>query len=171
MISLPLRRAGWLLQRALIVFFAGLSVLTASLSAFVLAPFYSRMLFGSWAFWNYWDTFPRVTLHVAKIGLRLVTDKAYRNATSVLAGNAWMSPPMGYPDLSVVAVRADWPYSANNCGPCGRCCLKLACPLFDPRTRFCGAYGSPFWNLFPCGRYPATQTEIDYFECPKWRII
>ena len=29
-------------------------------------------------------------------------------------------------------------------------------------------YDSFYWRYFNCGRYPANQEEIDWYECPKW---
>jgi len=30
------------------------------------------------------------------------------------------------------------------------------------------SYDSFYWRYFNCGRYPAAQNQIDYYECPKW---
>jgi hypothetical protein len=165
-----LDRIQWISMRLLMVVAATLAVVTFGLSAIVLAPLYAWLLHGDWRFWRHAHRFPRLTLEAARVALRMATDPAYRGMTATLSLKDWVSPPMMGPDLALVKVRGDWPHAKNTCGTCGKCCLKIKCPLFDPVTHFCGAYASPFWRYFPCGRYPATPAQIDYYGCPKWEM-
>lgn len=161
----------WLAMRLLIVALSVLSVLSCGLSAFALAPLHSWLLFGDWRFWRHWHMFPRLTAQARRLAFRMAAEPDYRGMTSFLSPRDWLAPPMMGPDLVLVAVRGDWSPGAASCGTCGRCCTEIRCPSFDPATKLCGSYGSPFWRYFPCGRYPATQAQIDYYGCPKWTML
>ena len=161
----------WLAMRLLIVFLCVLSVITFSVSTYVLAPLHSWLLYGDVRFWRHWRGFPRLTRQVRRLALKLASESEYRGMTAFMSARDWLGPPMLGPDRSVVTVRPDWPHAEASCGTCGRCCTEIACPSFDPDTKLCASYGSPFWRYFPCGRYPATQAQIDYYGCPKWALL
>lgn len=166
-----MRKGLWLAMRLLIVALTVLSVLTFSASAYVLAPLHSWLLFNDWRFWRHWRLFPRLTAQARRLAFKMVAEPDYRGMTAFLSPRDWLAPPMMRPDRALVAVRGDWAHGAASCGACGRCCTEIRCPAFDPVTRLCGSYGSPFWRYFPCGRYPATQAQIEYYGCPKWAAL
>ena len=73
------------------------------------------------------------------------------------------------------------------CTHCGNCCLNRGCVFleFDPvgRSR-CEIYGSRFWRLLNCSRYPESRTDIELYQCnsffalpapaseaPRYRVI
>ncbi|MCR6631998.1 MAG: hypothetical protein NVV74_19195 [Magnetospirillum sp.] len=164
-------RLYWLSVRLLVVLLGTLAVATFSLSAFALAPLHSWLLYGDWRFWRHWHNFPRLTRQVRRVAFKLAREPDYRGMTAFMSASDWLGPPMSAPDRSLVTVRADWPHAAGTCGSCGRCCTEIGCPSFDPRSKLCASYDSPFWRYFPCGRYPATQAQIDYYGCPKWAML
>lgn len=78
------------------------------------------------------------------------------------------APPMKQPDTSIIELAATWDSEEDECRGCSRCCLKIGCGLFDHKKGICMGYDSFYWRYFNCGRYPATQIQINYYECPKW---
>lgn len=166
-----LRRISWFSTRVMILILGVSSMLTFSLSAYVLAPFYSWLLYSDVRFWRHHRRFPHLTMQVWKLALKLTRDPNYRGMTAFLSAKDWFGPPMTGPDKTLVAVTAHWPHAESSCGECGRCCTEISCPSFDPKTKHCASFDSLFWRYFPCGRYPATQAQIDYYGCPKWTLI
>ncbi len=171
MTTVVFQRSQWFLVRVLIALLTVLSMLTASLSAFLLGPLYSWMLYRDWRFWRHLRSFPRLTFQAWRLFLKLTGEAEYRGMTAFTSWSDWIGPPLSGPDRGIVAVRQDWAHGSKSCGDCGRCCTVIACPSFDPQTHLCASYDSPFWRYFPCGRYPATQAQIDYYACPKWALV
>jgi hypothetical protein len=166
-----LKRLSWVLVRTAIVVLTLTAMLTGSLSAFALGPLYSWMLYRDWRFWRYLRTFPRLTWQAWRLVGKLAGETDYRGMTAFTSWRDWIGAPMSGPDKSLVAVRRNWPHAETSCGDCGRCCTEIACPSFDAASKLCASYDSPFWRYFPCGRYPATQAQIDYYGCPKWVLL
>lgn len=96
----------------------------------------------------------------------VITNKTYRQAFPV----QFASAPMSAPDLSKVRIRNDWPILDGSCNGCSRCCSMRDCPFIDEKHQ-CLFYGSLYWRYFNCGRFPESQKQIDYYNCPKWEII
>jgi len=166
-----MRKATWLVIRGGIVLLILASMLTMSLSAFALAPVYTRVFFADWRFWKYLDRFWPLTRHLWKVAGKLIFEPQYRQMTSFMSLEDWLRQPSSGPDESEVKVSDDWPYPEDSCGECNRCCTYIDCPAHEKETGLCSMYSSAFWHYFPCGRYPATQPQIDYYECPKWELI
>lgn len=164
-------RLRWLSLRILILFLCALSMLTFSLSAYLLAPLYSWLLYSDLRFWRHSRTFPRLTWQAWRLASKLAREPNYRGMTAFMSAKDWFGPPMTGPDHSIVAMRQDWPHGGRTCADCGRCCTEIGCPSFDRKTKLCASYDSPFWRYFPCGRYPETQAQIDYYACPKWALL
>ncbi len=165
-----LLKARWFLVRLGVIALAPLAMLTLGLSAYLLAPIYTRVYFSDWRFWRHHRRFLPLTMHCWKIFFKLLAEPRYRRMTALMAGTDWFSPPRSGPNPSIVQVRGDWPHPADSCGECSRCCETIDCPAHDPDTGLCASYGSAFWNYFPCGRYPASDAQIAYYQCPKWEL-
>ena len=71
------------------------------------------------------------------------------------------------------------------CTHCGNCCLNRSCLFLefdaDGRSR-CRIYGSRFWGVLNCSRYPESRNDIELYRCasftavpgpgaPRYRII
>ena len=127
---------------------------------YLLAPLYSYYFFGTLRFWKY-----------AHMGPRLIA-YTYTMAFCYLKGEFTPSvrltaPPLTKPDLSLVQINPAWE-NGESCADCGKCCKKIRCPLQDKTYNQCMGYDSFYWRYFNCGRYPASQGDIDRYECPKW---
>lgn len=127
---------------------------------YLLAPLFSYYFFGTLRFWKY-----------AHMGPRLIA-YAYTMAFGYLKGEFTPSvrltaPPMTKPDLSLVQINSAWA-NGDSCADCGKCCRKIRCPLLEKTHYQCMGYDSFYWRYFNCGRYPASQGDIDRYECPKW---
>ena len=154
-----LRKLGWAANRFFFIFCSALSS-TTIVGGFVLSPLLSYWFFGNYRFWKY--------LHFA-VPMMLY---AYYLVYLSLRGRSipsfsWTAPPMSGPDLSSVRINPKWP-QGESCGGCSICCRTIRCPFLDKETGRCQSYGSFYWRYFNCGRYPATQKEIDFYQCPKW---
>jgi hypothetical protein len=107
------------------------------------------------------------------MGPRLIV-YAYTMAFGYLKGEftppvALTAPPMTKPDPSLVQINPAWE-NGDSCADCGKCCKKIHCPLQDKTHNQCRGYNSFYWRYFNCGRYPASQEDINRYECPKWVI-
>ena len=127
---------------------------------YLLAPLFSYYFFGTLRFWKY-----------AHMGPRLIA-YAYTMAFGYLKGEFTPSvrltaSPMTKPDLSLVQINSAWE-NGDSCADCGKCCKKIRCPLLEKTRYQCMGYNSFYWRYFNCGRYPASQGDIDRYECPKW---
>lgn len=157
----------WFSIRAVFLFVSILSAFTVGLLAYLLAPLFSYMYFNDWRFWKHHHRFIPGSLHMWHILFRWMTDKEYRS----MSAQAFTDPPMSSPDLSKVRVAPSWTTGQQDCAMCGRCCNKIGCPFMDKTTMRCASYNSVFWRYFNCGRYPETQKQITYYDCPKWEMI
>ena len=103
-------------------------------------------------------------LYAYKIMWRSLTDKNYRDTFAV----KMTSPPRLDTDTHFIRVKQSWGGGHGDCDLCeAACCAVLKCPFLDENHR-CLSYGSLFFVYFHCGRFPETQKQIDYYQCPKW---
>ena len=166
-----MQKAGWLLVRLGTASLIVLAMLSLSLSAYAFAPLYTRVFYNDWHFWRYWKRFLPLTLHLWKVASKLAFEPRYRKMTSFMRWKDWVAPPRSGPCRDTVQVSANWPHPEESCGECSQCCERIDCPAHEPDNGLCSMYDSVFWHYFPCGRYPGSQQQIDYYECPKWELI
>jgi hypothetical protein len=154
-----IKKLGWAGARLCFVGFIAFGVITG-VGLYLLAPLFSYYFFGTLRFWKYAHWGPRLIVY------------AYTMAFSYLKGEFTPSvrltaPPITKPDLSLVQINPAWE-NGESCADCGKCCNKIRCPLQENAHKQCLAYDSFYWRYFNCGRYPASQGDIDRYECPKW---
>ena len=148
------------LYKLLLLFF-----LTGGLSSVVLLPVY-KQAFAPHA--RYRDLKLLALWPFAyKIIWRSITDKTYRTAFTV---KMTASPTM-HTDTRHVRVKECWSGGPDDCDQCeAACCSVLQCPLLDGNNR-CLSYNSLFFGYLHCGRFPETQQQINYYQCPKWELV
>jgi hypothetical protein len=60
------------------------------------------------------------------------------------------------------------------CTHCGNCCLNRSCLFLDfdasGRSR-CRIYGSRFWGLLNCSRYPESRNDIELYRCASFTAL
>ena len=109
---------------------------------------------------------PAIWVYAYKIMWRYLTNDNYRTAFAV----KMTSPPRVHTDTHFVRVKENWPGGQDDCDQCeAACCVVLQCPLLNENKR-CLSFGSLFFSYFHCGRFPETQKQIDYYQCPKWEV-
>ncbi len=161
-----LQQLGWAVKRILFIILYLLTFLSGGIIMFILAPLTSYLLFRDLHFWKFTHYFLPLTKTVFHQIVLLFSDQSYRTMFSV----PLIAPPMKQPDKAIIEMAKTWNSGEDECHNCGRCCQKLGCALFDQENGICMSYDSFYWRYFNCGRYPATQEQIDYYECPKWII-
>jgi hypothetical protein len=60
------------------------------------------------------------------------------------------------------------------CTHCGNCCLNRSCLFleFDDAGRSrCHIYGSRFWGLLNCSRYPESRNDIELYRCESFTAV
>jgi len=155
----------WAAARLAFHAYVGFALLSV-VGGFLTAPLMTKLFFGDWRFWRYWREGSRLFLHGWRLaGLML------RGEGSFMLSVPLASAPRSAPDLRRVALAPEW-REGGSCGSCRRCCqiASLRCPVLDTRTGLCRGYDAFYWRYFNCGRYPSAQAEIDYYDCPKWRV-
>ena len=153
-----LRKLGWAASRIFFVVCSGLSVTTV-VGCFILSPLFCYWFFGNLRFWKYLHfAVPMIlySYYLAYLYLRKRSVPSF----------SWTAPPMSGPDLSLVRLNPQWRF-ADSCGDCGKCCKSIRCPFLD-KEGHCLSYDTFYWRYFNCGRYPASQREVDFYQCPKW---
>ena len=147
------------LYKLLLLFF-----LTGGLLPVILLPAYKHAFFPHA---RYRDIkFLALWPFAYKIIWRSFTDKTYRTAFTVKIN----TPPRIHTDTSLTRVKQNWNGGPDDCDQCkAACCSVLKCPLLDGNNR-CLSYGSLFFGYLHCGRFPETQQQIDYYQCPKWEV-
>lgn len=137
---------------------------TGGLAMFVLFPLYKgafapRAALGSLPVFKLWA-------HMYKVMWRSISDRSYRD----MYPSKITDPPKLHTDRGLVRVKESWDGAEDNCDICeASCCEQLKCPLLGSDNR-CMGYDSLFFNYFYCGRYPENQSQIDYYNCPKWEL-
>jgi hypothetical protein len=162
-----LSKVKWATCRLLFYIAVMLSLLTGGLLCYLLAPLFSYCFLNNLHFIrNHKYIFPLI-----KTGWNWVftwiSSREYRQVFSV----PLTAPPLTTPDLTYVKVSEQWNEGTFDCNQCIRCCIKIDCPLIDRESNGCLSYNSFYWRYFACGRYPRTQYQIDYYNCPKWEAI
>ena len=156
-----IKKMRWAVARLCFIGFLTVGIVTG-VGLYLLAPLFSYYFFGTLRFWKYADMGPRLIVY------------AYTMAFGYLKGEftppvALTAPPMTKPDPSLVQINPAWE-NGDSCADCGKCCKKIHCPLQDKTHNQCRGYNSFYWRYFNCGRYPASQEDINRYECPKWVI-
>ena len=152
----------WAAARLLFYTYIGFSMLTV-VGGYLTAPVMTWYFFGDWRFWRHINPAWKLFFHGWKmLGLILKGDNGGFMLSVPLAG-----PPVNVPLKEVVHLHPSWKHGAS-CGQCTNCCSMIGCPVLSKETGLCLGYKSFFWSYFNCGRFPSTQPEIDYYECPKW---
>jgi len=153
------RKARWAGARILFILSTAFGVITG-VGLYLLAPLFSYWFFGTLRFWKYAGMGPRLIAYAYTMAYRYLKGE-FAPAISLTA------PPMSKPDLRLVQINPAW-QNGDSCADCGKCCKKIACPLHERSNGYCMGYDAFYWRYFNCGRYPANQKEIDWYECPKW---
>lgn len=153
-----LKKLGWAASRIFFVFCSGLSVTTV-VGCFILSPLFCYWFFGNLRFWKYLHFAVPMLLYSYYLAYLYFRKKS-------VPSFSWTAPPMSGPDLAIVRLNPKWRH-ADSCGDCGQCCKSIRCP-FQDRDGHCASYDSFYWRYFNCGRYPSTQREVDFYQCPKW---
>jgi hypothetical protein len=156
-----IKKMRWAVARLCFIGFLTVGILSG-VGLYLLAPLFSYYFFGTLRFWKYADMGPRLIVY------------AYTMALGYLKGEftppvALTAPPRTKPDPSLVQINPAWE-NGDSCADCGKCCKKIRCPLQDKAHNQCRGYDSFYWRYFNCGRYPASQEDINRYECPKWVI-
>jgi hypothetical protein len=159
-------QAKWALYRIVFVITATFGSLTGGLGAYLLAPLYSYYFFNDLNFLKYHQYFFPLAKSYWRFIYRLFSSEDYREEYSL----GLTLPPCTSPDLAYLQLAATWDGDLFDCDQCTRCCTIIDCPLMDNTNHLCRAYNSFFWRYFPCGRYPKTQQQIEYYGCPKWEV-
>ena len=148
--------------RLYLYFLFVLFFITGGFAMFVLAPLYKSAFVPGAA---YRDLHPfRLWSRAYKVVWRTLTDKSYRAAFPGML----TAPPKSHTDLRWVRVKESWRGEEKNCDLCqASCCVQVECAMLGADKR-CMGYGSLFFAYFYCGRYPESQSQIDYYQCPKW---
>ena len=158
-------RSKWAVQRLLFHCYIAFCLLTV-VGGFLTAPLMTWLFFGDWRCWRHWRSALGLFPHGYKMMWHMVEGRNGGFSLEVPLS----APPASSVNLGLVKMVPGWEFGAS-CGPCTRCCSKLGCPVLDYETGLCQGYDSFFWRYFNCGRFPVQQSEIDYYDCPKWLII
>ncbi|AET69948.1 hypothetical protein Desor_4542 [Desulfosporosinus orientis DSM 765] len=156
----------WASVRVFYYFNILIMALTGGLSIYVVAPYTSYMFFNDLAFWKYLKYYHKLIVQLYRIMGFWLFDPKYREMYT----QPLTSPPSLGPDRRKIKLSAHWQKADNDCGNCINCCIKIKCPLIDHQRKLCLSYNTVYWRYFSCGCYPASQKQIDYYECPKWVI-
>lgn len=162
---MKLQQIWWALVRLSLLFAAFLCVVTLGSALYLFAPLTSYVCFNDWRFWRHIHKFSHLIHAGAHLAWLWLSN--FKNYRSVFAISLFV-PPSATPHKNKVRIREDWQHG-ESCGDCHYCCGKLRCPLV--KDGLCAIYGSLIWQYFNCGKYPSTQKEIDYFQCPKWEVV
>jgi len=161
-----IQQLGWATARLIFLAYIGASMATLGLFGFATGPVMTWYFYGDWRFWRVWHSAKGLYPHAYKmLGLVL----RGQNGGFMLAVPLNARPRSGV-DPAAVELNPTWEFGSA-CGPCSRCCSKIACPVLDRDSGLCRGYDSFFWRYFNCGRYPSSQPDIDYYLCNKWVVI
>lgn len=140
--------------------------LLSVVGGFLSAPLMTQLFFGDWRFWRYLRAGASLFPHGWKLFALVL-----RGEGSFMLGVPLGSAPQSAPRRGVAELSPSWSHGTS-CGSCRRCChvKSLRCPVLDIDSGFCRGYNSFYWRYFNCGRYPSSQSEIDYYGCPKWQM-
>ena len=155
----------WAAARLFFISYCVVCVATFGSFGLITLPLASRFFFNTWCFWRVsFKYYPLLLIQAYRIFFKMIKDRNHAFLFSV----SLTEPPQKSPDRNIVKLSHAWNTNENTCENCARCCEKIKCPLVDPADGTCISYDSFYWRYFLCGRYPTTQHQIDYYECPKW---
>jgi hypothetical protein len=154
-------RTRWGAARVLFIGYVGFA-LFSGIGGILTAPLATWYMFGDWRFWRHW----RPALRLIPQGWRML-GRMLRGDSGFMLDVPLSAPPHSAPVRELVDLNPSWAHGSS-CGPCGRCCELIGCPVLDPDSGGCRGYDGFFWRYFNCGRFPSEQREIDYYGCPKW---
>jgi hypothetical protein len=143
-----------------------LTALTGGLYAYITIPYFSYIFFNDLAFWKHGKHYPKLIGQLYRIIYFCIVDPRYR----AMYSQPLAAPPSSGPDQTRVKLSDGWISGKNDCARCVNCCIKIKCPLMDDQGKKCLVYNSVYWRYFSCGRFPVSQRQIDYYECPKWEM-
>lgn len=158
--------AVWAINRLLFLFFCLSGLISAGVFCQIMAPLYSWYFFKDLNFTRYYRFLYPVMGMFYKYLMNRFRDPGYAKIFAISLGDA----PRMDPDQTNLRLNPSWKGSRDSCDGCINCCLKCQCVFLNSRTKRCMSYGSFFWRYFNCGRYPASQLQIDHYQCPKWII-
>lgn len=161
-----IQHSKWLVQRFAFSLMLLSSMMSLGLTSYVLAPLYSYYLFGNYKIHKNHKYFIPLTLACWRTAYLWLTDEHYRHMFTLPLSE----PPLVAPDPKRAIISEEWTANAGDCNQCVQCCLKIKCPLLDKEKRLCLSYNTLHWRYFNCGRYPVSQKQLNYYECPKWKI-
>lgn len=144
------------------------NILTFGCFLYVIGPYVSYFFFGDLRFWKYLSYFHKYYFYsVLYVKALVIQDSALAVFHLTLT-----SPPMDSPDPRKFRLTKEWQYSADTCGGCSSCCNFITeCCFYDRSQNQCLCYGTLFWRFFNCGRFPFSNEQLVYFNCPKFDII
>ncbi|MFK5969125.1 MAG: hypothetical protein QM487_03250 [Candidatus Marithrix sp.] len=153
----------WLMLRVIYYTLLFFSILSGGLVFYIFVPISSYCFFGDFYFWKYIKYFPAIVKQMYEISWLWLTDTYYRGSYT----QPITAIPSISPGLSRIKLNNSWQYKLTDCNGCIQCCEKITCPLLSPDKKYCMSYNTHYWKLFSCGRYPISQKQIDYYDCPK----
>ncbi|SFH03484.1 hypothetical protein SAMN05660649_03591 [Desulfotomaculum arcticum] len=156
----------WSSTRILYYLSLALMTFTGGLFIYIAAPYSSFVFFNDPAFWKYHKYFPKLIVQLYRLILLWMFDPHYRG----MYAQPLTAPPSSGPDPARVKLSAEWKNNQHDCARCINCCIKINCPLLDYEGKKCLVYNSLYWRYFSCGRFPVSQRQIDYYQCPKWEM-
>ena len=156
----------WMMVRSLFWIYLGLILASGGFVGLVTMPIVSRLFFNTWQFWKYLKYYPKLMVQGYRVVLMMIKDTSYKFVFTVPLN----SPPLKTPDRTNVKLSRGWVHEENTCAPCVRCCSKISCPLLNVKEGTCISYDSFYWRYSLCGRFPITQQQIDFYQCPKWEM-
>ena len=159
---MSLQEMRWATMRLLFYTYLGFCLVSV-VGGFLTFPIFSRTAFGSWRFWRYIESSPRLYLH----GWKMSTLLLFGQNEGFMMSVPLRAPPHSSPPRELTVISPAWE-SGNSCGNCDLCCTKIKCPILDKKTGLCRGYDSFFWRYFNCGRFPSAEREIQYYGCEKW---
>jgi hypothetical protein len=161
-----MRKVQWAAARIVFLIMALAGTASGSMVSYLLGPLYSWYLFNDVRFLKHHRLFFPIAVAYWKLVSEWIRNPDYRRMFAI----PWTAPPMIGPDLSRVRVRKTWPEDEGGCNGCVQCCIQRSCPMLDAEQNLCRGYSSFFWRYFNCGRYPEKETQIRYYNCPKWEV-
>lgn len=160
-VSFQWKKLKWAAARLLFMLCSALGVTTV-VGSYVLSPLFCYWFFGDLRFWKYLYLAPSMIIYTYYLTYLYLRGRSVPSIPLT-------APPVSEPNLAAVHINPEWEHG-ESCGDCGKCCRRIRCPFQDKANGQCMSYNTFYWRYFNCGRYPASQIEIDLYECPKWVI-
>lgn len=156
----------WVAARILFYGYWFMGILSLGFTFFLFAPLTTYYYFNDLRFWRYIRLYRKFFFITFRIFYKMATERNYGFIfTAPLTG-----APLSAPNPDKVKLSSKWTAAVHTCEGCSQCCEKIDCPALDPEKGICLSYNSFFWRYFNCGRYPINQKQIEYYQCPKWKM-